>query len=189
MELKKLAPWNWFKNEEESDHIVPIKHSEKGSLYTAPQYAPMLQLHRDIDRYFDHFFRDFNLSVLGGSQSFMPLVESGFFRPKVDLSAAEQEYVLTVEIPGVNEHDVTVDVSGNTMTIKGEKKLEKEESKSDYYRMERSYGSFQRVLSLPEDVDQDGIKAGFKNGILTVTMPRKSMPKGESKQIQITPQE
>ena len=98
----------------------------------------------------------------------------------------EQEYLLTVEIPGVNEKDVAVDISGNTMTIKGEKKQEKEEKDKNYYRIERSYGSFQRVLSLPEDVNQEGVKAGFKNGVLSITMPRKALPKGEVKQIQIT---
>lgn len=188
MELKKLAPWNWFKHEEDDNHIIPIKHSEKGNLYSTQQYAPMLQLHRDVDRFFDQFFRELNLSAIGENQSFIPLVDSGLFKPKVDLSADEQEYALTVEIPGVNEHDVTVNVSGNSMTIKGEKKLEEEKNEIDYYRMERSYGSFQRILSLPEDVDHDGIKAGFKNGILTVTMPRKSIPRAESKQIKITPQ-
>ena len=76
----------------------------------------------------------------------------------------------------------------NTLTIRGEKRQEKEEKAKDYYRIERSYGSFQRVLSLPEDVDQDTIKATFKNGVLTVTMPRKAVTGGaEVKQIEITP--
>ena len=64
---------------------------------------------------------------------------------------------------------------------------EKEEKEKDFYRIERSYGSFQRVLSLPEDVDQDGISAGFKDGVLTVTMPRKEVAGAEVKTIEITP--
>lgn len=72
------------------------------------------------------------------------------------------------------------------MTIRGEKKQEKEEKEKKYYRIESSYGAFLRVLSLPEDVEQGGIKASFKNGVLSITMPRKALPKGEMKQVQIT---
>ncbi len=71
------------------------------------------------------------------------------------------------------------------MTIRGEKKQEKEEKDKNYYRMERSYGSFQRVLSLPEDADQEGVAATFKNDVLTVTMPRKAAPQAHVRQIEI----
>jgi HSP20 family protein len=73
----------------------------------------------------------------------------------------------------------------DTLKIKGEKKQQKEEKEKNYYRMERSYGSFQRILSLPEDADQDNIKASFKNGIMEITIPRKAAPKTEVKQIEI----
>lgn len=92
---------------------------------------------------------------------------------------------ITVEVPGVDEKDVKVEVADNTMIIKGEKKQEKEEKDKNYYRVERSYGSFQRVLSLPEDASQDDIKATFKNGILTIKMPRKSLPKSKVRQIEV----
>jgi HSP20 family protein len=186
MELKKLAPWNWFKKEEEIDHAVPVKHDAKRTFAPERPYDPVVQLHRDIDRVFDHFFRGFNLPSLGGMDPFPSLEEAGILRPKIDLSAAEQEYLLTVEIPGVSEKEVSVDINGSTMIIKGEKKQEKEEKEKNYYRIERSYGSFQRVLSLPEDVDQEAIRARFKNGVLSITMPRKALPQGEVKQIEIT---
>lgn len=179
MELKKLAPWNWFKKEEEVVHTVPVRHGEKEKTYLPErQYEPIGRLHRDIDQLFDHF--------LGRSKPFLPFDESVFFRPHVDLSVTEQEYVLSVEIPGVSENDISVDISGNTMTIRGEKKQEKEEKEKDYYRIERRYGAFQRILSLPEDVDQNSIKANFKNGVLSVTMPRKVLPASEVKQIEIS---
>ena len=186
MELKKLAPWNWFKKEEEVDHSVPVKHTGKGSYYPERHPDPTLPIHREIDRLFDFFFRGFNPLTMGGFGSIPFFEETGILKPKVDLSAAEQEYLLTIEIPGVSEKDVSVDISGNTLTIKGEKKQETEEKEKNYYRIERSYGSFQRVLSFPEDVDQGGIKARFKNGVLSITMPRIALPKGEVKQIQIT---
>lgn len=184
MELKKLAPWNWFKKEEEMDHGVPIKQGKAGGI--PGQYDPMLQLHRDIDHLFDRFFRGFHAPMLTEWPNLQAFEASGLIKPKVDLHASEKEYVLTAEIPGVSEKDVSLDIANNTMTIKGEKKQEKEAKEKNYYRLERSYGSFQRVLSLPEDVDQDAIKASFKDGVLSVTMPRKAMPKSDTKQIKIT---
>lgn len=186
MELKKLAPWNWFKNEEESTHAVPVKHGDKRPMYSSAHHDPVVRIHRDIDQLFDQFFRGWGFPGMSGYGSNIDFAGDILLKPKVDLSAAEKEYLLTVEIPGVNEKDVTVDITNNTMTIKGEKKLEKEEKEKNYYRIERSYGSFQRILSLPEDVDQDNIKASFKNGVLSITMPRKVVPAGEVKQVEIT---
>ena len=186
MELKKLAPWNWFKKEEEIEHSIPVKHTEKGGYYPERYYDPTLSIHRDIDRLFDQFFRGFGMPASSRSGMWPSLGDSGLIKPNIDLSASEREYLLTVEIPGVNEKDVAIDIKGSTMTVKGEKRQEKEEKEKNYYRIERSYGSFQRVLSLPEDVDQDAIKASFKNGILSITMPRKTLPKGEVKQIEIS---
>ncbi|MGD9950705.1 MAG: Hsp20/alpha crystallin family protein [Desulfobulbus sp.] len=186
MELNKLAPWNWFKNEDEIVHSVPVKHGEKRSIYTGRHHDPMLQVHRDIDHLFDRFFQGWGFPETGALGSTTNLSADAFLKPKVDLSAADTEYLLTVEVPGVTEKDVSVDIRNNTMTIKGVKKQEKEEQEKNYYRIERSYGSFQRVLSLPEDVDQDNTKAAFKNGVLSITMPRKAQPVGEVKQVEIT---
>ena len=188
MELKRLAPWNWFKKEEEIEHAVPVRYGEGGNSLPERHYAPVRQIHRDIDRIFDSFFRGFDLPFPAGLRPFEVFGDSGLLKPRADQSATDSEYQLTVEIPGVNERDVSLDISGNTLTIRGEKRQEKEEKAKDYYRIERSYGSFQRVLSLPEDVDQDTIKATFKNGVLTVTMPRKAASgNAEVKQIEITP--
>jgi len=109
----------------------------------------------------------------------------GVLKPILDLGASESEYTVTVEIPGVDEKNLKIEVEKNIMIIRGEKKQEKEEKKKSYYRLERFYGSFQRTLSLPEDADQDGIKATFKQGVLTVTLPRKALPKSDVRQIAI----
>ncbi len=77
-------------------------------------------------------------------------------------------------------------MADSTMTITGEKKQEKETKEENYYRMERSYGSFQRVLSLPDDIDQDNIQANFKHGVLTITMPRQQVITQKAKPIEIT---
>ncbi len=90
-----------------------------------------------------------------------------------------------MEIPGVDEKDVRLEIVNDTLTIQGEKKQENEEKGKNYYRMERSYGSFQRMLSLPEDADQNEVTATFKKGVLTVTMLRKALPKADVKQIEV----
>ena len=88
-------------------------------------------------------------------------------------------------MPGVAENDIQLELEGDTLRIKGEKKQEKEEKETDYYRIERSFGSFQRMLSLPEDADQAKIEAKFNKGVLAVTIPRKATPKSEAKRIPI----
>ena len=106
-------------------------------------------------------------------------------KPTLDLGATDKAYTVTVEIPGVDEKDVKLEIANDILTIRGEKRQETEEKEKNYYRLERSYGSFQRVLSLPEDIDQDGVKASFNRGVLTVTMPRKALPKSDVRQIAI----
>jgi len=186
MDIKKLAPWNWFKKEEEdSSATVPVKRvDQQGAVTEGGSDHPIVQLHREMDRLFDNAFRGFGLSPFK-SDLFTPLTASGLLKPQVDIGATDKEYSITLEVPGVDEKDVTVEIANNTMTIRGEKKQEKEEKEKNYYRVERSYGSFQRVLSLPEDADQDDVKATFKKGVLTIKMPRKSLPQADVKQIEI----
>jgi len=186
MDVKKLAPWNWFKKEEEEGGAhVPVKRSDSQATYPeSAELNPIIRLHREMDRLFTDAFRGFGLSPFR-SELFTPFPASGLLKPQVDIGASDKDYTITVEVPGVDEKDVKVEIANNTMTIRGEKKQEKEEKEKDFYRIERSYGSFKRVLSLPEDVNQDDVKASFKNGVLTIKMPRKALPKTDVKQIAI----
>lgn len=134
---------------------------------------------------FDGFFRGFGLPSMGIGRELAPLAQSEWLKPTLDVAANDKEYIISIELPGVDEKDVHLELSADTLVIKGEKKQEREEKDKNYYRMERSYGSFQRVLSLPEDAEQDGIDAAYKHGILTITIPRKAGPKKESKHIAI----
>lgn len=185
MSIKNWIPWNWFKKEEgDEGKTVPVRRDNKRE----SEYAvtrPIQQLHRDIDRIFDNAFRGFGMTPFGFDRPILPRMTDGMLKPTLDLAATDKDYTITVEIPGVEDKDVKVEIASDTMTIRGEKKQENEEKGKNYYRMERSYGSFQRVLSLPEDADQDGVKATFKKGILTVTMPRKELPKSDVKRIDV----
>jgi HSP20 family protein len=185
MDIKKWVPWNWFnKEEEDAGKTVPVKHRgvhEQSGMLT----SPLQQFHREIDRLFDEAFRGFGLAPFGSDRQVLPHLGEGMIKPTLDLGANDKEYTITVEIPGVDEKDVKLEIVNDTLAIRGEKKQETEEKEKNYYRMERSYGSFQRMLSLPEDADQDGVKAIFKNGVLTVTLPRKAVPKSHVKHIEV----
>lgn len=178
--MKKWIPWNWFKKEEEAaGKTVPI-HRDAADGHHFALTNPMQQFHREIDRLFDQAFRGF-----GQDRPLPRSLGNGFLKPQLDLSATDKAYAISVEIPGVEEEDVTLEIVNDTLTIRGEKKQETEERDKNYYRMERSYGSFQRILSLPEDVDQSGVNATFKKGVLTVTMPRKALPKSAIRRIEV----
>lgn len=186
MDIKKLNPWNWFKKEEEeSGSIVPVKRTDDQRLKRGDDIRhPLAHFHREMDRLFEDAFRGFGMLPFG-SEFFASSEMGGFLKPQVDIGATDKEYSISVEVPGVDDKDVKVEVAENTLTIRGEKKQEKEEKEKNYYRVERSYGSFQRVLSLPEDADQENIQATFQKGVLHIRMPRKDVMKPNVKPIEI----
>jgi HSP20 family protein len=185
MELKKLVPWNWFKKEEEDEgKTLPVQREDAQDQAYAFN-SPLIRFHREIDRLFDNAFRGFGSAPFRFDRSLIPKMDEGVLKPTLDLGATDKEYTITVEIPGVDEKDVKLEIVNDTLTIRGEKKQEKEEKEKNYYRVERSYGSFQRVLSLPEDADQENVKATFKKGVLTVNMPRRALPQSDVRQIEV----
>ena len=92
--------------------------------------------------------------------------------PAVDVAETDKTYEITAELPGLHEKNIEVRLANGVLSIKGEKQEEKEEKEKDYYRRERSFGSFERRFQVPENVDEDKIEASFKNGILSVTLPK-----------------
>jgi HSP20 family protein len=104
--------------------------------------------------------------------------------PVVDVSESDKEIKVSAELPGMDPKDVSISLDGNRLTLRGEKKFEQEEKKEDYHRIERSYGSFCRVINLPGDVHEDQVKASFKNGVLTVVMPKTEKPVGRTIEIE-----
>lgn len=98
--------------------------------------------------------------------------------PQVDVLETENELVLKADLPDVNLKDVDIQIEQGTLSVKGERKFERVEGKgTGYHRIERSYGEFQRYFSLPETVDPDHVKADYKNGVLTITLPKKEVAK------------
>ncbi len=100
-------------------------------------------------------------------------LQAGTWAPSVDIFETENELVLTAEIPGIDEKDVEIKVEDNTLSIKGERKFEKETKEENFHRIERSYGSFYRAFTLPSSVDPERIQAEQENGVLKISMPKK----------------
>ena|SRR5947209_697631 len=107
--------------------------------------------------------------------------------PPVDIYETENELVLKADIPDVDPKNVGIQLENGTLTLKGERKFENEEQKNGrgFHRIERSYGSFVRAFSLPDTVDGDKVKADYKNGVLTITLPKKEVAKPKMINVEI----
>ncbi len=138
---------------------------------------PFTTMRREMDRLFENLSREFG----------WPMPErAGAIVPSIDVSETDSELKVEAELPGVDEKDVEVSVVDNVLTIRGEKKEEREEKKKDYHLVERSYGSFARSITLPFAVEPDQAKATFKNGVLTITLPKPPEVKEKLKKIPVS---
>ncbi len=132
-------------------------------------WTGLTTLKKEMDRLFDRFWEmDFpELPSLRGE-----------WGPTLDLSETKDALVVKAEIPGIDPKEINVSLQEQVLTIKGEKRQEKEEKDEHYYRMERSYGAFARSIRLPVPVDGSKVNATFKNGLLTITLPKTPAAKG-----------
>jgi HSP20 family protein len=105
------------------------------------------------------------------------------FSPAVDVYEDEHQVNLKIEVPGIDERDIDVRVENNTLTVHGERKIEKEEKEENYRRVERQYGAFTRAFSLPQTVDTENVSATYDKGVLKITLPKKAEAK--PKQIKV----
>ena len=108
---------------------------------------------------------------------------TGTFVPPVDVYEDEHSVVLKLEVPGISENDIDVRVENNTLTVRGERKFEKEENEENFHRIERSYGAFSRAFTLPNTVDTDNVQADYTNGVLNIKLAKRAEAK--PKQIKI----
>ena len=146
---------------------------------TGEEEMPLQSLQRQVNRLFDDFFRGFDLRPLAAME------RAGEFTPRIDVKESDKAFTITAELPGIEEKDLDVMLSADSLTIKGEKKHEKEEKGENYYRMERSYGSFHRVIPLPEEIDTKKVEASFTKGILIVNLPKTTKAKEKTKKVPI----
>jgi HSP20 family protein len=126
---------------------------------------PFVSLQQEIDRLFDDFGMRFggDVDVAGAKTGLVPTM---------DVVETDKAFELTAELPGLEEKDVSIDLADNVLTIKGEKKSDREEKGANFRRVERRYGSFMRAIELPAGVKPDSIEAKLAKGVLTVTIPK-----------------
>lgn len=158
MSVRTLLPSLWDRNEK--------------------QPAGFGALRKEIDRLFEDFTKGFDLPAMTAGGGF-GLV------PDMDMHDGEKDVTLSVELPGVDEKDIDLSVSGQMITISGEKKSEKETKEGESVRRERSYGSFSRTVTLPFRIDGDKVKAKFAKGVLTVTVPKPEDAMRQAKKVPI----
>jgi HSP20 family protein len=128
----------------------------------------------DVDRMFDDLLR--------GWMAPASLSGSGW-SPSIDISESDSELVVSAEVPGVRPEDIDIEIDDSRLVVSGEKKQENEEKGDNYYRVERSYGSFRRVFSLPQNVDSSSVKASSKDGVLRIRIPKSAV--AEQKKVEI----
>lgn len=166
MALRDLIPWEKSRN-------VPARRQDE---------HPFLPLQQRMNDLFESFFRDFAPSP----PSMVPQGWSNTIWPEIDVTDSDEEMKVTAELAGISEKDVEITLERDSLVLKGEKKEEKEEKRKNYWRSERRFGSFHRVVPLPEGgVDEKKVQATFKDGVLTVTLPKTEEAKKQQKKIPI----
>jgi len=135
---------------------------------------------KEMDRLWDTFFEEMPLSRLVRREEW-----PNKWLPTIDLSETKNEFVVKAEVPGMSPKDIDISLNGGILSIRGEKKQEKEEKEENYHFVERSYGSFSRTIRLPGDVQSDKIKAAYKDGVLKISLPKSEESKRKEVKIKV----
>ena len=143
-------------------------------------YNPFEVLQNEVDR----VFGDFNQRLPLVSDVWLKNGRNGL-TPRVDISETDNAIHVTAELPGVEEKDIDVSVDNSGLTIKAEKKAEKEDKNKNYHLVERTYGMFQRTIPLPYEIDADKVDAKFEKGVLTINMPKPAEVKTKKRKVKI----
>lgn len=138
---------------------------------------------RDMSE-FQRGFNSFN-SLLDNFMENMTTIGRSDFEPQVNTREGEHAYHVELDLPGMKKEDISVDIKDNVVTISGERKLKEEVREEDYYKIESSYGSFERSFTLPENVDVENINAHSQDGVLEVVIPKLEKVEDKPKKIEI----
>ena len=151
MDIRDLMPW-----------VAP-----RGAAPAGGGDQPLQTLQSELNRVFESLLR--TVPGAGAAAALTPFTGEG---PRIDVAETESEIVVAADLPGLDEKDVEVSLAGDLLTIKGERKTESEKRLLSYRINERTFGSFSRSIALPSGIDADAVHASFKNGVLTITIPK-----------------
>jgi HSP20 family protein len=162
-------------------YLTPFRWGQRGvPVNREPEGNPLNVFQREMNRLFDDFFKG------TGIKPWAQEMESlGAFTPQVNMTEDEKSIQVSAELPGLDEKDLEISLSKDSLTIKGEKKEENELKDKESYYLERSFGTFTRVLPIPRDVNTEKAEASFKKGVLTITLPKLEREKQAQKKIRI----
>ncbi|WP_119302994.1 Hsp20/alpha crystallin family protein [Dongia deserti] len=163
--------------------LIPWRRSESNTPTLYRDADPFMALHREVNRLFDNMFHDFE--SLGTGR--FPNLASGRANwgwPNVEVSETEKDVRVTAELPGLEEKDVEVLLDDNVLTLRGERRSETEDKDRQF--SERYYGQFERRIALGTEIEEDKVEARFKNGVLTITMPKTERAQSRTRRIAIT---
>jgi HSP20 family protein len=165
MNMRDLIPWG------RTQQTTPSRYRDESD--------PFMTLHREMNRLFDDVFRGFDMAPFGSLSG----VGRTMGWPQLEVSETDKDLRISAELPGMDEKDVEVLMHDGVLTIRGEKKSEVEDKERAF--SERYYGRFERRIPLGQDVDEDKVEASFKNGVLTVTVPKTGQAAAQMKRIAI----
>lgn len=177
MRIKDLIPWSQSK-EESSGPNEPgtdiVRHEADNNNSLAPLQN---ELNSVFDRFFERFDRPFRNGGLAGI--------AGAGRPSIDISETDDAVTISADLPGLEEKDIDVSLSGDVLTLRGERSERREDKGKGYVVHERSYGSFFRSIPLPAGLDHDKVKAEFRNGVLDIELPKTADARRATRKIEI----
>jgi len=172
---------------------IDVKKAGSKTATPAPASpTALVELRDEIDRLFERAFSgwpSFTGALAGWSpfrdrEALLPRVWPGKM-PSTDIREGAKDYAITVELPGVEEKDVQVELAGDMMTVKGEKKSARAEKDENYHLSERTYGSFTRSFRLPEDADPEKVNASFAKGVLSIALPKRAGARQKTRKIEV----
>lgn len=171
------------------DTAPVAKPEAKAAMAAERPRHPLMSLREEMDRLFDDFFGGSSLMPFRRRvdtdpwRRFQGMFEATF--PTTDVVEDEKSYRISAELPGLSEKDIEISLAGDVLTLKGEKKEEHEDKSGNRFVAERRYGAFQRSFALPEDADAERVEASFRNGVLSVTLPKRPEARAKARTIEV----
>ena len=164
MEIKDLIPW--------------ARHTQLSQSKDSPEEHPITSLQREMNRVFESFWKGFD--QFGPNDSSL-----GDLIARSDVVETDGAIEVSIELPGVDEEDIQVSISDDSLSIKGEKRIERQDDKKGYFVSERSYGTVERTIALPPGLDSSKAEATFSKGVLTVSLPQSEAAKAKVRRIEV----